>query len=124
MHEPYGQELILDLHRCDRATFTRNGLTKFMKVLCELVDMELERVHFWDDKGVPDKHKQTNPKTKGTSAVGFILTSTIVVHTLDIPGSVYINIFSCKSFNVKKAAGFCAGWFQGDAVKSTTIERL
>ena len=85
--------------------------------------MQKCRVHFWDDVGVPVGERQTDPHTKGTSAVCFILTSTIVIHTLDIPGAVYVNIFSCKPFDAAAATSFTAAWFRGSVAKSTLVER-
>jgi len=107
----YGEELILDLHACDTATFTRGSITRFCMELCELIDMERCDLHFWDDLGVPAGEQQTNPKTKGTSAVQFILTSTIVIHALELMKTAYVNIFSCKDFDTKEAARFTANWF-------------
>ena len=92
----YGYELIIDLHGCDVKTFNRESLDNYFENICNAIDMQRCEMHFWDDVGVPDNEKQTSPHTKGTSAVQFILTSTIVVHTLDLLGAVYINIFSCK----------------------------
>jgi S-adenosylmethionine decarboxylase len=107
----YGQELILDLHECNDGKFTRADIERFCTELCELIDMERCDLHFWDDIGVPEGEQQTQPKTKGTSAVQFILTSTIVIHTLDLMKAVYINIFSCKEFDTDEAAKFTANWF-------------
>lgn len=107
----YGKELILDLHGCDVSKFTRRGIQRYFTELCDLIDMERCDLHFWDDVGVPDDEKQTDPKTKGTSAVQFILTSTIVIHTLDLMKTVYVNIFSCKEFDTDVAAQFTAKWF-------------
>ena len=73
--------------------------------------MERCDIHFWDDLGVPEEDQQTDPKTRGTSAVQFILTSTIVIHTLDLMNAAYINIFSCKKFDTDVAAQFTAKWF-------------
>ena len=70
--EPYGEELILDLHNCDITKFTRPDIERFCTALCELIDMEPCELHFWDDLGVPNKEQQTHPKTSGTSAVQFI----------------------------------------------------
>ena len=109
--EAYGVELMLDLHTCDTGTFTRQKIERFCEELCELIDMERCDLHFWDDVGVPDDQKQTDPKTKGTSAVQFILTSTIVIHTLDLMKTVFVNIFSCKEFDTDEAAQFTANWF-------------
>ncbi len=107
----YGAELILDLHDCDPATFTRDSLDAFFTQLCKCIDMEKCVVHFWDDVGVPEEEQQTLPHTKGTSAVCFILTSTIVIHTLDLMKAAYVNIFSCKDFDTDEAAKFTAKWF-------------
>ncbi len=73
--------------------------------------MERCDLHFWDDFGVPEAEKQTHPKTKGTSAVQFILTSTIVIHTLDLMKAAYVNLFSCQEFDADEAAEFTAKWF-------------
>ena len=107
----YGMELILDLHDCDPDTFTREAIGVFFSDLCKLIDMEPCVLHFWDDKDVPEAERQTDPKTKGTSAVQFILTSSIVIHTLDLLRVVYLNIFSCKRFDSEAAAEFSAEAF-------------
>jgi len=120
---PYGQELILDLHDCDRARFSRPAIEQFCIELCELIDMERCDLHFWDDVGVPEEEQQKDPKTKGTSAVQFILTSTIVIHTLDLMKAVYVNIFSCKEFNTDEAAKFTAEWFDSKDWKANVVIR-
>ena len=67
---------------------------------------------------------QTEPHLKGTTAVQFIMTSNIVIHTLDLMGNVYINIFSCKEFDPEDAAEFTAKWFKGKVVNSQVIDRI
>ena len=81
-------------------------------------------VHFWDDVGVPPEERQISPQTKGTSAVCFILTSTIVVHTLDILKAVYVNIFSCKEFDPAVAGQFTKEWFEAASCEPTFIRRV
>ena len=108
----YGKELILDLHDCDTSRFTRHSIEQFCSELCELIDMEPCDLHFWDDLDVPEEEQQTHPKTKGTSVVQFILTSTIVIHTLVLMKAAYANIFSCKEFDTDAAAKFTAKWFR------------
>ncbi len=120
----YGYELILDLHGCNPSTFNRESLDSFFTGLCDLINMERCDVHFWDDVGVPPEERQTSPLTKGTSAVCFILTSTIVVHTLDELAAVYVNIFSCKEFDPAVARKFTEEWFQADSCGHTFINRV
>jgi S-adenosylmethionine/arginine decarboxylase-like enzyme len=120
---PYGWELILDLHGCDTKLFNRTSIDAFFTELCDLIGMEKCDVHFWDDVGVADDEKQTSPLTTGTSAVCFILTSTIVIHTLDLLGTVFVNIFSCRSFEPDAARDFTVSWFRASGCGDTWIER-
>lgn len=122
--DAYGFELIMDLHWCDSEKFNRESLNRYFTNLCDLIEMEKCEVHFWDDVDVPPEEQQTDPKTKGTSAVCFILTSTIVIHTLDLLGVVYVNIFSCKEFEPDAAKNFTAGWFEGIIRNSTFVRRI
>ncbi len=121
--EPYGEELILDLHGCDIAKFTRQGIQDFCAELCDLIDMEPCDLYFWDDLGVPEGEQQTHPKTKGTSAVQFILTSSIVIHTLTLMKSAYVNVFSCKPFDSDAAARFTVQWFGATDWTSNVVTR-
>ncbi|TFB09173.1 hypothetical protein E3V36_07170 [Candidatus Marinimicrobia bacterium MT.SAG.2] len=120
----YGKELIIDLHECDSSTFNRKSIKKYFIEICDLIDMERCKLSWWDDQGVPEEEKQVEPHLKGTTAVQFILTSNIVIHTLDLLGNVYINIFSCKDFDSDIAMSFTAKWFKGEIVSSHEIERI
>ncbi|MCP5003835.1 MAG: hypothetical protein GY941_07775 [Planctomycetes bacterium] len=120
---PYGYELILDLHGCDPDTFNRAYIEDFFEKLCKKIDMTQCDLHFWDDVGVAPEEQQTSPHTKGTSAVQFILTSTIVIHTLDLLEKVFINIFSCKEFDPDIVKQFSSEWFKGTIVNNHFIER-
>ena len=121
--KPYGYELILDLHGCDPDTFIRDSIEDFFKKLCKQIKMTRCELHFWDDVGVAPEEQQTSPHTKGTSAVQFILTSTIVIHTLDLMSAVYINVFSCKEFDKDKTEEFSIEWFKASDCHSHFIER-
>ena len=122
--EKFGAELILDLHGCDPGTFTRKSISRYFADLCKLIDMKREALHFWDDFDVPVKERQTSAHTQGTSAVQFILTSSIVIHTLDQMGAIYINIFSCKEFDPNIAEQFTVDWFGATDCSARFIERI
>ena len=121
--KPYGYELILDLHGCNPSTFKRASIEDFFKKLCKKIKMTQCDLHFWDDVGVTPEEQQTSPHTKGTSAVQFILTSTIVIHTLDLMGAVYINVFSCKEFDSAIVKQLSREFFNGKIVNNHFIER-
>ena len=122
--DQYGIELILDLHGCDAAKFTRPSITEYFEELCVLIDMQREDLHFWDDVGLSEEDKQTSPHTQGTSAVQFILTSSIVIHTLGQLQAVYINIFSCKVYDPKVAEKFSVEWFGATDCSARFIDRV
>ncbi len=123
LENPYGFELILDLHGCDVSKFNRVSLDGYFEKLCKAIKMQKCKRYFWDDVGLPEEEKQTSPHTKGSSAVQFILTSSIVIHTLDLLKAVYVNIFSCKEFDAKVAEKITREWFGANGCKTHFIER-
>jgi S-adenosylmethionine/arginine decarboxylase-like enzyme len=118
----YGTELILDIHKCDATLFNREKIEDFCIKLCTLIDMQREDLHFWEDEDLPNP--KTNPKTYGISAIQFILTSNITIHALPLLKSIYINIFSCKDFNILDAKRFAVKYWRGICMASNNIERI
>lgn len=123
MPNPYGKELILDLHRCDPSIMTRELIEKYFIDLCKLINMNREDLHFWDEEGVPKEERFTEPHLIGISAIQFITTSNITLHALTVLRRVYLNIFSCKEFDVEKALNFSKEYFKGDVVNSKSVVR-
>lgn len=122
--EPFGKELVLDLHGCDASLFNRLDIENYLKLVCDLVEMERCELFWWDDEGVPAGMCETEPHLKGTSAVQFIRTSNITIHTLDLLGNVYINLFSCKGFDHDAVIRFTEEWFHGTVVNEQVVMRL
>lgn len=119
----YGKELILDLHDCDLKMFRRKKIKNYFRDICNLINMKRCELFWWDDYGLSKKERQTEPHLKGTSAVQFILTSNITIHTLDILKNVYLNIFSCKDFDTEKVIKFSKKFFKGRVVNQVIIKR-
>lgn len=122
--ENYGKELILDIHKCNPKKFTRYYLNRFFKELCKEIDMEACKVSWWDYKGYPDEYNKAPIHLKGTSAIQFISTSNITIHSLDVMKRVYLNVFSCKEFSCDKASLFCVNFFEGVIINKQIIERI
>jgi len=120
----YGKELIIDLHNCKTIKFNRPSLQKFFIELCNLINMEPCDLHFWDYQNSPKEYDEAPAHLKGISAIQFIKTSNITVHTLDELKCAYINIFSCKDFDTRIATKFCCDYFQGDPVNIQEMTRL
>lgn len=120
----YGKELILDIHECKGAPFTRKQIEYFMEVLCEKIDMVKEDLHFWDYEGEPEEYKKAPDHLKGISAVQFIKTSNVTIHTLDVLKRVYLNIFSCKDFDTQIVMDFCKKYWEGNVVSWKEVDRV
>ena len=119
----YGKELILDLYGCDVTKFTRESITEWLEQLCDLIDMEREDLHFWDYEDCPEEREKAPPHLLGTSAVQFIKTSDIVIHSLEMVRECYINLFSCKEYDSVLASSFTAKWFGSEKYEQNVIER-
>ena len=108
--DDYGKELILDLHGCNPDRFNRRDLANFFRLLCIRIDMIPEELHFWDYKDEEEEKEKDPDHLVGTSAIQFIRTSNITIHTLDRLARVYLNVFSCKDFDEVEIVNF-AKWF-------------
>lgn len=120
----YGIELILDIHNCNPCLFTRNNITKFFIELCNKINMERCDLHFWDDLETHEEEKETESHLKGTSAIQFIKTSNVTIHTLDILEKVYLNIFSCKNFDPFVVIEIAEQYFKGKVFNKTFLTRI
>lgn len=120
----YGKELILDIHHCDPTEFTRISIGKYFEELCIKIDMKRCDLHFWDEEGVPKEELLTDPHVVGTSAVQFILTSSVTIHALDLLQKVFVNVFSCKDYDSNVVADFTEEWFGGRIVNRVEVARI
>ena len=129
----YGPQILLDCHECDPSTFNRKNIEKFMIALCASMNMEREDFHFWDDLNTPEEDRMTEPHTKGTSIAGvfhkkigiqFIITSTIVIHCLDVLKIAFIDIFSCKEFDEGDAKEIVYRFFKAKMIGSHHVVRF
>jgi len=94
-----------------------------MITLCDEIKMQREDLHFWDYDCVPESERPTEAHLLGVSAVQFISTSNIVIHTLELLKAVYVNIFSCKFYDKTIAEKITKDWFSAKECSSHFIER-
>jgi len=97
----WGLSANINLHGCDHKKITDfNFIHKFVKNLCKEIDMK--------PHGEPLMGKFGEGSLEGYSALQFIETSSITIHFDDkINNRAFIDIFSCKYFDAKKASNFC-----------------
>ncbi len=120
----YGKELILDLHNCNIRRFTREHIAEYFKQVACINGMERCELHYWDYYDEPKEYHKAADHLKGTSAIQFITTSDIRIHTLDVLKKVFINIFTCDDLDVETTKTFSETWFKGEIVKWRLIERI
>ena len=120
----YGKELILDLAGCSIKKFNRPGLQNYLDCLLGLIDMQPGPLYFWDYEGVPeDEMPVDQPHLIGTTAIQFITTSNVTIHTLTILKECLINVFSCKDFDADLVKDFTIKYFNSNVCAKLVIER-
>ena len=114
----FGWELIMDLYECDRELISsEESIKKFARELCVVIGMKPYGEPMTPFFGENLDH------TKGYSLLQFIETSSITGHFSEKTASAYINIFSCKEYDVDIAENFTKKFFGAKRVSSRYIIR-
>jgi len=118
MKKNYGKELILDIFECDpKIIRSKKKILEYSNKICNLIKMKkygkptCERFGFGKDF------------TAGFSLVQLIESSLVSGHFSELWNKVYINIFSCKNFDDKKAAAFTEKFFKAKKIKNRVLIR-
>ena len=114
----YGLELIMDLKGCDLSDLSKEKLRTFFVELADRIDMvRYGEPIYWED------HSDI-PHLRGISAIQFIQTSNFVCHPLPLLNAVYLNVFSCKTFDVDDALKFCMDYWGAKSENHTVVARV
>jgi len=106
----WGQLLSVDLLECNPNLINnKKKLNEFCIGICNEIDM----VAF----GNPIINRFGEGDLEGFSLIQFIMTSSITAHMDEIGNRAFIDIFSCKNFDAKKAENFCKNFFQAKKMK-------
>ncbi|MFH1894494.1 MAG: S-adenosylmethionine decarboxylase [Patescibacteria group bacterium] len=112
----FGQELILDLYGCDLEIMqSKKKIKEFCKKICELI--RINRV------GEPFIRNTGKGDLAGYSICQFLETSSIIIHTCDPILEIYLNVFSCRLFDNKKAVDFTKRFFKPKKMKKIFLLR-
>ena len=117
-HGYWGYHLILDCKDCDLDKITdADNIRTFTKELVERIDMKAF--------GEPTiEHFATHdPAAGGYSLVQLIETSSITGHFVDENGDAYIDIFSCKTFDIETAKEVVKEFFNPDKIRTIFLTR-
>lgn len=114
--KPWGQSVHINLHGCSELITDEAAIHNFSLTLCSFIKM----VPF----GGPRIVWFGSGRVEGYSLVQLIHTSSIVAHfSKEHNNSAFIDIFSCKYFDARAAAKFCASFFEAQDHNFKEIER-
>jgi S-adenosylmethionine/arginine decarboxylase-like enzyme len=94
---------------------SKKHIRNFVKILCEGIGMER--------KGPCRIKRFGKDDLEGYSAIQFIEYSSITIHFDEIENRAFIDIFSCKDFDVKRAENFSKKFFNGKKSSSKILAR-
>ncbi len=103
----WGMSLSLDLYKCNPETIRdADKIKEYVKELCDnVINMkrygDCKVVHFGDD-----------PKVTGFSMTQLIETSLVSGHFANNTNAAYLDIFSCKWYDVHKVREFSERFFE------------
>lgn len=115
---PWGYHTIFDCSSCNKKIITNKGyIVSFIKTIVQQIDM----VAYGDP--LIEHFATHDPDKAGFSFCQMIETSNITGHFVDKTGDAYIDIFSCKEYDVDKAESCIKFWFGPQKIKRRLFER-
>lgn len=115
--EYWGLELQLDLDADPKTIRSEKELKRYVKELCNLIGVkrfgETTIVRFGKEKRVC-----------GYSLVQLIETSLVSGHFAEETNRAYINIFSCKPFDINRALSFTSKFFKATDCQGKVSYRI
>lgn len=108
---------MLDCSGCDLEKISnRENIYNFVKDLVNRIDMEAH--------GEPIiEHLLPGDPKQGYSLMQLITTSNICAHFMELDGTAYFDIFSCKTFDINTAKGVVEEYFVPKKVRVNFITR-
>ncbi|MGB6196481.1 MAG: S-adenosylmethionine decarboxylase [Methyloceanibacter sp.] len=114
----WGKHLIIDMSAGDRERVqSAQHISRFVETLVEAIGMQ--------GYGAPllEHFSEHVPEAAGYSLVQLIETSAITGHFCDLSGDAYIDIFSCKDFDVELAVEVVRAAFRPQHINFITLVR-
>ena len=104
----WGVASSIDIYECNPETIrSAEKIRQFVEELCDLIEMkrfgETLVVNFGEEERVA-----------GFSMVQLIETSLISAHFANMTNAVYLDVFSCKPYDIKLVEEFAMRFFEGD----------
>lgn len=114
----WGYHLMLDCSGCDHAKITnRENIYNFTRELVKRIDM----VAFGEP--VIEHFATHDPQKAGFSMVQLIETSNICAHFVDRDDTMYLDVFSCKTFSNDVVIATVKEYFDSKAERINYVTR-
>ena len=113
----WGYHLILDCKSCNKDKITNKEFVKeFSKHIIEIANM------------VPFGEPQIEYLLPGTDNAGYsilqmITTSNFTAHFIDASGDAYVDLFSCKDFNIEEIVNTVRTMLEASNIRVTLLHR-
>lgn len=114
----YGKELILSLIDCHPKTIrSKKKILEYSNKICNLIKVKKY------GKPIVERFALDIDHAAGYSLVQLIESSLVSGHFSEMWNKAFINIFSCKPFDDKKAAAFTKEFFNAKKIKKVVLIR-
>ena len=111
----WGYHLMLDCSRCEQID-SRENIYNFVKDLVKEIDMVAH------GEPIIEYLLPGDPK-QGYSLMQLITTSNISGHFMELDGTAYFDIFSCKEFDIKVAQNIVKKYFNPKKIRVNFLTR-
>jgi S-adenosylmethionine decarboxylase len=113
----WGYHLMLDCSGCDIVgVASRDNIYRFIKELVDAIGMEAH--------GEPIiEHLLPGDPKQGYSLMQLITTSNICAHFMELDGTAYFDIFSCRDFEIEVAKLIVRKYFNPQKMRVNFITR-
>lgn len=116
--KPWGQHLVLDLNGCPRELLaSKENILNWTKELVDTIDM----VAYGDP--IIEHFATHSHEAAGYTLLQMIETSNIAAHFAENIGQVYVDVFSCKTFDNQDAIDVCQKYFAPTEVLQHSMNR-
>lgn len=113
----WGYHLMLDCSGCDIPSISdRDNIYKFIKDIVPRIGMNAH--------GEPIiEHLLPGDPKQGYSVMQLITTSNICVHFMELDGTAYFDIFSCREFDLQLAQDIVKEYFKPSRIRVNFLTR-
>ena len=116
-NKPWGQHFILDIAGCNNNVRSKEKIKSFVVELVDAIDM----VAYGEP--IIEHFAEHSEEAAGYTLLQLIETSAISGHFSDNFKDAYIDIFSCKYFDVDMVVGIVEKYFGPESIHALCLER-